>query len=59
MKKKIKLVDTDGKVIEKEYSVRQKGQYDTLLKYKSSVFRDKKKYSRKQKHKKGIDFDSL
>ena len=58
MKRKIVVSDKNGK-IEKEVNVRQKGQYDTLLKYKSAVYRDRTKYTRKVKHKKRIDDGSL
>lgn len=58
MKRKIVVSDKNGK-IEKEITVRQKGQYDALLKHKSTVFRDRTKYTRKVKHKKRIDDGSL
>lgn len=61
MKQKIKIIDNvskNKKTIESEYEIRN---YDHLLaqiKYPHRVFRDKTKYSRKEKHK-GKNRDSF
>ena len=51
MKQKISITGPDGKTISKEFNIRQKGQYDALCKHKSQVFKNKKAYTRKIKHK--------
>lgn len=59
MKKKIRVIDLNGKVLEGEFKTRNYELYKESLKYKSHVFKDKTKFNRKEKHKKRIDFDSL
>ena len=59
MKRKITIIDLEGKKTEKEFKVRNYEMYAASLKYKSSVYKDKTKYNRKEKHKKRISDDSL
>lgn len=59
MKKKIRVIGIDGKTLEKEYNTRNYEMYQESLKHKSQTFRDKTKYTRKEKHKKRINNDSL
>lgn len=52
MKTKVRIVDKiHGKVLEKEVSVPNKAHLDAQIKFKSAVFRDRTKYTRKIKHK--------
>ena len=59
MKKKIKVIGIDGKTLEKEYNTRNYEMYQESLKHKSQTFRDKTKYTRKEKYKKRISNDPL
>lgn len=52
MKTKVRIVDKiHGKVLEKEVSVPNKAHLEAQIKFKSAVFRDRTKYTRKIKHK--------
>ena len=53
MKKKIKIIDKiTGKNLEKEIEVRNLDHLETQLKTRANIFRDRKLYNRKVKHKK-------
>ena len=53
MKKKIRIIDKiTGKTLEKEINVRNQDHFETQLKTRAHVFRDRKLYNRKVKHKK-------
>lgn len=53
MKRKIKVTDkTTGKVTEGEVEIRNLDHFNVQLHTKPAVFKDKTKYTRKQKHKK-------
>ena len=52
MKQKVKVIDTiHNKVLEKEVNVPNKMHLDAQIRYPSKVFKNKMKYTRKQKHK--------
>lgn len=52
MKQKIRVLDyTTGKTTELEVSLRDYDHFLAQKRYKSAVFRDRTKYSRKEKHK--------
>lgn len=51
MKRKIKVIDkVNNKVVEGEVVVRNEDHFQTQLKYRARTYRDKTKYTRKQKH---------
>lgn len=51
MKRKIKVVDkVNNKVVEGEVVVRNEDHFQAQLKYRARTYRDKTKYTRKQKH---------
>ena len=53
MKQKIKITDkTTGKSLEGETEIRNQDHFETQLKTRAHVFRDRKLYNRKVKHKK-------
>ena len=53
MKKKIRIIDKiTGKNLEKEVNVRNQDHFATQLKTRANIFRDRKLYNRKVKHKK-------
>lgn len=53
MKQKIKVIDkVSGKVLEKEVEIPNKDHFEVQLKTKAHVFKNRKKYTRKLKHKK-------
>ena len=53
MKKKIRIIDKiTGKNLEKEISVRNQDHFEVQRKTRAHVFRDRKLYNRKVKHKK-------
>ena len=53
MKKKIRIIDKiTGKTFEKEVNVRNQDHFETQLKTKANIFRNRKLYNRKVKHKK-------
>ena len=53
MKKKIRIIDKkSGKTFEKEVNVRNRDHFATQLKTRANIFRDRKLYNRKVKHKK-------
>ena len=53
MKKKIRIiVKKSGKTFEKEVNVRNQDHFATQLKTRANIFRDRKLYNRKVKHKK-------
>lgn len=52
MKQKIKIIDNvTGKTIESEKEIRNLDHFDVQLRTRAHIFRDKKKYNRKKKHK--------
>ena len=54
MKKKIKIIDKiTGKNLEKEINVRNRDHFETQLRTRANIFRNRKLYNRKVKHKKG------
>lgn len=53
MKKKIKISDFSGKEKEFEINVRNEQHFQIQLKNPARIFKNKKKYSRKIKHKGG------
>lgn len=52
MKQKLKVTGVDGKVIEGEINIPNKAHLEAQIKYPSRIQESKKKYNRKQKHKK-------
>ena len=57
MKQKIRIIDkTTGKIFENEIKVRNLDHFETQLKTRANIFRNRKLYSRKVKHKK-VEFD--
>ena len=53
MKKKIKIIDKiTGKNLEKEIEVRNLTHFETQLRTRANIFRNRKLYNRKVKHKK-------
>ena len=57
MKQKIRIIDkTTGKIFENEIKVRNLDHFETQLKIRANIFRNRKLYSRKVKHKK-VEFD--
>ena len=53
MKKKIRIIDKkSGKTFEKEINVRNQDHFATQLRTRANIFRDRKLYNRKVKHKK-------
>lgn len=51
MKQKIKIIDkVNGKVLEKEVEIRNQDHFNVQLKTKAHVFKNRKKYTRKLKH---------
>jgi hypothetical protein len=52
MKKKIKIVDkVSGKVEEHEIEIRNLDHFEVQRRTRAHIFRNRKKYTRKQKHK--------
>ena len=57
MKQKIRIIDkTTGKIFENEIKVRNLDHFKTQLKTRANIFRNRKLYTRKVKHKK-VEFD--
>ena len=57
MKQKIRIIDkTTGKIFENEIKVRNLDHFETQLKTRATIFRNRKLYTRKVKHKK-VEFD--
>ena len=53
MKQKIRIIDKiTGKTLEKEINIRNRDHFETQLKTKANIFRNRKLYNRKVKHKK-------
>ena len=53
MKQKIRIIDkTIGKIFENEIKVRNLDHFETQLKTRANIFRNRKLYTRKVKHKK-------
>ena len=53
MKQKIRIIDkTTGKIFENEIKVRNLDHFATQLKTRANIFRNRKLYNRKVKHKK-------
>ena len=54
MKQKIRIIDKiTGKNLEKEIDVRNLEHFETQLRTRANIFRNRKLYNRKVKHKKG------
>ena len=54
MKQKIRIIDKiTGKTLEKEVNVRNRDHFAVQLMTKANIFRNRKLYNRKVKHKKG------
>ena len=52
MKQKIRIIDKiTGKTLEKEVNVRNRDHFEAQRKYRAHVFRNRKLYNRKVKHK--------
>ena len=57
MKQKIRIIDkTTGKIFENEINVRNLDHFAGQLKTRANIFRNRKLYTRKVKHKK-VEFD--
>ena len=57
MKQKIRIIDKiTGKILENEIEVRNLDHFATQLKTRANIFRNRKLYTRKVKHKK-VEFD--
>lgn len=57
MKQKIRIIDKiTGKILESEIEVRNRDHFETQLKTRANIFRNRKVYTRKVKHKK-VEFD--
>ena len=53
MKQKIRIIDKiTGKILENEIEVRNLDHFETQLKTRTNIFRNRKLYTRKVKHKK-------
>ena len=53
MKQKIRIIDkVTGKTLEKEVEIPNKDHFNVQLRTKAHIFRNRKKYNRKVKHKK-------
>ena len=58
MKQKIRIVDNiSKKVVEKEVNIPDKMHLDAQIRYPARVFKDKTKYTRKQKHRNRNDYE--
>ena len=57
MKQKIRIIDKiTGKILESEIELRNLDHFETQLKTRANIFRNRKLYNRKVKHKK-VEFD--
>ena len=57
MKQKIRIIDKiTGKILENEIKLRNLDHFETQLKTRANIFRNRKLYTRKVKHKK-VEFD--
>ena len=57
MKQKIRIIDKiTGKILESEIEVRNRDHFAVQLKTRANIFRNRKLYNRKVKHKK-VEFD--
>ena len=57
MKQKIRIIDkTTGKILENEIELRNWDHFETQLRTRANIYRNRKLYSRKVKHKK-VEFD--
>ena len=58
MKQKIKVVDkVSGKTLEKEVEIRNQDHFEVQLRTRAHIFRNRKAYNRKKKHKHGNEED--
>ena len=58
MKQKIRITDkTTGKVLEKEYEIRNQDHFEVQKRTRAQIFRNRKLYNRKRKHKHGAEYD--
>lgn len=58
MKQKIRIVDNiSKKVVEKEVNIPDKMHLDAQIRYRANVYRDRTKYTRKQKHRNRNDYE--
>ena len=52
MKRKIKIIDkVSGKTLEKEVEIRNQDHFEVQLRTRAHIFRNRKLYNRKRKHK--------
>ena len=59
MKQKIRIVDNiNHKVIESEKEIPNKMHFETQIRYRANVYRDRTKYTRKQKHRNHNDYEN-
>ena len=57
MKQKIRIIDKiTGKILENEIEIRNLDHFETQLRTRANIFRNRKLYNRKVKHKK-VEFD--
>ena len=59
MKVKISVKSSDGKIMSKEMNIRQKAQHVALKQHRTQIFKNKKIYTRKVKHKGRLDESSF
>ena len=58
MKQKIRIVDNiNHKVIESEKEIPNKMHFEAQIRYRANVYRDRTKYTRKQKHRSRNDYE--
>jgi len=55
MKQIVRIINFDNKVIEKVVKVRNIDHFQAQLTNKAKVFKDKTKYTRKEKHKNNLE----
>ena len=59
MKQKIRIVDNiNHKVIESEKEIPNKMHFEEQIRYRANVYRDRTKYTRKQKHRNRNDYEN-
>ena len=59
MKQKIRIVDNiNHKVIESEKEIPNKMHCEAQIRYRANVYRDRTKYTRKQKHRNRNDYEN-
>ncbi len=59
MKQKIRIVDNiNHKIIESEKEIPNKMHFEAQIRYRANVYRDRTKYTRKQKHRNHNDYEN-